>query len=59
MDWEKTTAKNGFVSYEVSTGEVYGLSEEVVQAKKRVRVIDGVPTTATLAAVLVTTLAGV
>lgn len=51
--------KDGFVSYKFSTGEVYGLNKESVQAKKRVRGVDGVPTTVTLTAVPVTLRTGV
>lgn len=59
VDWEKTALKECFVSHDFLTGRVYGLSEEAVQGKKRMRGVDGVPTTVTLAAVLVTFHAGV
>lgn len=48
VDWEKTVVKDGFVSYDFPTVEVYGLSEETVHEKKRIRGVDGVPTTVTV-----------
>lgn len=40
------------MSFDFRTGEFHGLTEEVVQAKYRMRVVDGVPTAVTLTAVL-------
>lgn len=51
--------KGGFVSYDISTGEVYGPSQKDAQAEKRVRDVDGIPTTVTFEAVPVTFPAGV
>lgn len=50
---------DGLVTYDVPTGEVYGLSREAVQPKKRVRGVDGVSTTVKLTAVPVTFRTGV
>lgn len=58
-DWDKTAVKDGFMSYDVPPREVYGHSEEAVQAKKRVRGVEGAPATVTLEAVPVTFLANV
>lgn len=45
---------DGCVTYDFPTGEVYGLREEVVQARKGVRDPDRVSTTVTLKTVPVT-----
>lgn len=42
------------MSYDFPTGEVYGLNEEAIQAKKHVSGADGVPTAVTLTAVPIT-----
>lgn len=59
MDCEKTSVKDGIVSYGFLIAEGYGLYEEAVQAKKRVRVADGVSTAVKWAAVPVTIRGGV
>lgn len=41
IDWAKTAVRARFVSYDFSTGDVHGLSEVAVQAKKRLRDVDG------------------
>lgn len=38
--WSKTAVRDWFVSYGFSSDEVYGLSKEAVQARKRVRDVD-------------------
>lgn len=43
--------RDGFVFYDLPNGKVYRLSEVAIQAKKRVRGVNGAPTTVTLAAV--------
>lgn len=35
LDWEKTAVKEGFVSFDFSTGKFYGLNEESVNCKRR------------------------
>lgn len=47
-DSYKIAVRDGFVSYDCYTAELYGLSKEVVQERKRVRDEDGIPTTVTL-----------
>lgn len=42
---------DGFVSYAFPKSKVYGLSKELVQARKRVRNMDGALTTVTLEAI--------
>lgn len=59
VDWEKTTVKNRFVSYDFSTGEVYGLSEQSVQKRTRVMTVERVPTAVELTAVTVIIRSGV
>lgn len=49
--WEKTTVKDGLVSYTFLTGLVYGFRKKAVQVKKRVRNGDGGPTIMTLAVI--------
>lgn len=41
VDWEKTAAGDGFVSYDFRTCEVYGREEESIPAVKRIRGNDG------------------
>lgn len=48
FDWSKTFVRDGFVSYNFPAGEVYDLSEEVVQARRIVGNVDEVPTLVTL-----------
>lgn len=59
VEWDGTTLKDGFVSCDFPTTEMYSLSEEVVQAKKRVRGVVGVPKTPILTAIPVSFCAGV
>lgn len=40
--WRKTTVRNGFVLYDLSTGTVYGLGEESVPAAKQIIGVDSV-----------------
>lgn len=54
VDLNKTAVREGLVSYDILTSEIYGLNEKAVQAKKRLRGVDGVSATVTLAVVLVT-----
>lgn len=53
VDWSNSAVGDRFVSYYFSTGAVYGLRKEVVQAKMRVRDVNGVSTTVTVEAVRV------
>lgn len=50
-DWGKTAVMEGSLSYDFPVGDVYGLSEEDVQSRKRMGEADRVPTTVTLAAI--------
>lgn len=54
VDCDKTAVRGGFLSYSFPTGEIYGLTEEETQAKKRERGVDEVTTTEMPAAVSVT-----
>lgn len=54
VDLSKVSVRDGFVSYSFSTGKVYLLSEEVVQAKKPMKHVNRVPMTVTTDAVLLT-----
>lgn len=58
VDWQETAVEEIFVSYMIPTGKAYGLNEEWLQAKNRVRGFDGVPTMVILTAFLVALCAG-
>lgn len=59
VNWDKSAMRNAFACYKFCTGEVCSYKEEEIQAKKRVRGFDGVPTTVTRRAVSITLRANV